>query len=161
MAHVLQVRLDRFWHLAHQASSIISLLPSPVLKLQPLITWLALTGCPRSPSQSQFIFTARCFSLPPHRKTIFPECGIRIKRQLPLLLSLPCPHFLLPSQSMPLDNRDRQALKMHKEIWPFLTLRGVMATTSSQEISNSEARNVLHVFLFLFEKKSFRLYAPS
>lgn len=97
MRHTFQRNAWNTGRISQQASPIITLLlHRSALRLQPLITWLASTVLPCSPSHSQLVFTARCFSLPPHRKTISPKSGIRTKR--PLMRPLPPRCFLLLSQ---------------------------------------------------------------
>lgn len=115
-----------------------------------LITWLASWALPRVHLQGQFVFTAGCFLCLPHRKTIFPECGVRIKgnfhnthgsycSQEPLGRSSRLPHGAQVSLATPQG--------MSRPLCPV------------KDASDSKAKNVLDNIFFL-ERKPFEFWKP-
>lgn len=127
----------------------LSLLSSPhsALRLQLLITWLASTVLPSSPSHSQLVFTARCFSLPPHRKTISLKSGITAKRPLMRPLA-PCCFLLLSQQKFP-GSSSRLTWRCSGE-GDHSPQKHCCHYAQPGSITDSKANNIVDTFIFFF-----------
>lgn len=146
--------LDMFWHFSHKKSSTISLFPRAALT--PTSYHLAGIDSPPKESISEPIcFHCQMLSGPPHRKAPFPECGSGIKRHLPRTLSRRLAAFCLaPSCLVGVTGCPQDARA-------GLTVPSGNATVSSQEASDSEAKNASYAFTVLVERNLFYSVSPS
>lgn len=146
-----------FWHSSHKESSVSSLSPSSALRPPPLLTWLASSAPPGSPSP------AHLFS-PPDALSASPQEGRSPWRwnqneKATALNALPGSSLFSASFSEAASWQQCQGCTWRRTGKPDSPLRKHHGHRVQSGTCDPEAKNVSYAFLLFFERQGFPFYA--